>query len=68
MRPSGIYNGQKLTKLVNKNTPASPRRTMPSVPLMVLVKKSMAITAAIRVRIVLSVFPMFFFIILRLVT
>lgn len=68
MRPSGIYNGQKLTKLVNKNTPASTRRTMPSVPLMVLVKKSMAITAAIRVRIVLSVFPMFFFIILRLVT
>ena len=61
-KPTMAYRGQKLTKLVSKNTPPNPNSTQPSVPVTVPVKYSVANTAANKMRMVLSVPPMFFFI------
>ena len=62
LKPNGAYNGQKLTKLVRRNTAANTINTMPSVPVITFVKYNTAKTTAITVLIILSAFPMFFFI------
>jgi len=61
--PKMVYNGQKLTILVNKNTPPSTNNTMPTVLSTVLVIKSIANTIAKTIRIALSNDPIFAFII-----
>lgn len=63
LSPTNVYNGQKLTRLVNTNITASTSNTIPSVPVIMLVKYKIAITTAISVLIILSVVPMLFFII-----
>jgi len=64
--PNGEYNGQKLKKLVIKKMIANAPRTKAKVPLIVLVKYKTAIATAIKERIILSVEPMFFFMIQRI--
>jgi hypothetical protein len=60
---NGVYRGQKLMKLVNKNIAANIINTMPKAFVMVCVKyKTVIITAATSL-ITLSVDPMFFFIV-----
>jgi hypothetical protein len=61
--PKGAYSGQKLTKLVSVKTMASTSNTIPIVPLTVSVKNKVAKTAASRRRMILSVVPMFAFIV-----
>ena len=61
LRPNGAYSGQKLMKLVKRNTPASTINTMPKVPVTVPVKYKIPITAAINALTIRSVLPMFFF-------
>jgi hypothetical protein len=60
--PKGRYNGQKLIKLVRMNTPAKISSTMPSTPVITLVKYKVTITRATRILITLSINPIFFFI------
>lgn len=64
--PNGTYKGQKLMKLVAKKIPPKISRINPKVPEIVPVKYKTAITIAITLRMILSVEPMFFFIILRI--
>ena len=52
-------------KLVAKKTPPKISKIKPKVPEIVPVKYKTAITTAIKLRMILSVEPMFFFIILR---
>jgi|GEM_PF-1849045 len=59
--PKIVYNGQKLIRLVARKTPPSTSRTVPSVPLTVPVKYNAANTMANKMRTILSVDPMFFF-------
>ena len=61
--PNGLYNGQKLIKLVRANTMAITNNTIPKVPEMFSVKYNTAMTAATKSLMVLSAVPMFFFII-----
>jgi hypothetical protein len=61
--PNGEYNGQKLTKLVIIKIIANAPKTSARVPPIVLVKYSTATIAANAIRIILSVNPMFFFIV-----
>ena len=65
--PKGAYNGQKLIKLVKRNTPARTNNTIPKVPVIVPVKYNAAIIAAMMNRIIRSELPMFFFMTLFLV-
>ena len=64
LMPNKAYSGQKLIRLVTTNMTARIKNMMPRVPLSKSVNSSTTITAAKNNRIVLSVFPMFFFIIL----
>lgn len=48
-------------KLVTRKTPATTSKIMPKVPVIIFVKNKIAITNATIIRIVLSTFPMFFF-------
>jgi hypothetical protein len=57
-----VYNGQKLIKLVKTNITESVSNTIPKVPGIILVKYNVAIMPAIKIRIILSAAPMFFFI------
>jgi hypothetical protein len=59
--PNGRYKGQKLTRLVITNITASAIRITPRTPGITPVKYSKAITIAIRTLIILSVEPIFFF-------
>jgi hypothetical protein len=54
-------------KLVSRKTPATISNIKPKVPVIILVKNKMAITAAIIMRIILSAEPMFFFIIFKII-
>jgi hypothetical protein len=58
-----VLSGQKLIKLVNKNTLDTTNRIIPNVPEIICVKNKMLITAAINNLIILSILPIFFFII-----
>ncbi len=60
-----MYKGQKLTKLVKANIPATTINIMPKVPEITLVKNKIAINAAITNRIMRSADPMFVFIIIQ---
>ncbi len=60
--PNNLYNGQKFTKLVAANITATTKNVMPSVPEMYPRVYNAAITAASTSRMILSVFPIFFFI------
>ena len=62
--PNGAYSGQKLIKLVSTNIPAKTNKIIPNVPETILVKYKTAIKTAITKRIILSMVPIFFFIIL----
>lgn len=62
-----VYNGQKLTKLVNAKTAATTKPTIPIVPMMVPEKYNPIKTAANNNRMTLSALPMFFFMIFLLV-
>lgn len=62
--PKMAYIGQKLTKPVSKNITANTISAMPSVPVIMLLKNKIATTTATIKRIILSVFPTFFFIVL----
>jgi hypothetical protein len=62
LMPTMAYSGQKPMALVNTNTPPKTNSTMPNVPLIILVKYRMAITAAIKSLTITSAVPMFFFI------
>jgi len=61
--PNAEYNGQKLIKLVIIKMIANAPNTSAIVPLMVLVKYSTTTIAANAIRIIVSVNPMFFFIV-----
>ena len=61
--PKGAYSGQKFTKLVNRKIPAAASSTIPKVPLITLVKKSTAMSAATATLIIRSADPIFFFMI-----
>lgn len=60
--PRGKYSGQKLIKLVSKNTTARTNKIIPAVPVTFSVKNKKAIRAAIKILTILSMVPMFFFI------
>jgi hypothetical protein len=60
--PNGTYKGQKLIKLVNTNTAANINKTIPQIPVTVLVKYKTTKTNATIKRKILSNEPMFFFI------
>jgi len=60
--PNGKYNGQKLTKLVNKNTTDKIINIIPITPVITLVKYNIMNAKAINVLITLSMVPIFFFI------
>ena len=62
--PKGEYNGQKLTKLVRINMAPRTNKTIPTVPVTVPVKYNTAKMIATITLIVLSVLPIFFFIII----
>lgn len=64
-KPKMVYNGQKLIRLVAKNTPPRTKSTRPNVPLTVPVKYNAANTAAKMMRTTLSADPMFFFMIYK---
>ena len=64
--PTNGYKGQKLTRLVNRNTPPSITRINPGVPATVPLKYKKANTAASNTRIMRSAVPMFGFIITSL--
>ena len=57
-----VYNGQKLTKLVNRKIPAAISSVIPNVPVITLKENKIAIITAIKIRITLSAVPIFFFI------
>lgn len=61
--PNRLYNGQTLKIEVSKNTPDTTNKTIPSTPLITLVKNNTIKTAAITIRKLRSSIPMFFFII-----
>jgi len=63
LRPKGKYNGQKLTKLVITKTAAKISKIIPKIPVTTLVKYKITKIAANKILIILSVDPMFFFII-----
>lgn len=63
--PKGRYNGQKLIKLVSRNTAAKITSTSPNTPETVPVKYNKAIVAARIMRMMRSAAPMFFFIVGR---
>lgn len=65
--PKGAYKGQKLIKLVKRNTTASTNNTIPKVPVSVPVKYNTPIIAAIMNLMIRSVLPMFFFMTIYLV-
>ena len=62
--PKGAYNGQKEMKEVSTKMAAKTKSTMPNTPVRVPVKYKAAMTMAISMRTVLSVLPMFFFMML----
>ena len=62
--PKGEYNGQKETRLVNKNTAPRNSKVFPKNPETASVKNKYAKTIAATTRIPRSKFPMFFFIVL----
>jgi hypothetical protein len=66
LTPNSEYNGQKLTKLVNRKMTANASKTIAAVPVITFVKYNTAITAATSNLTILSVLPMFFFITLIL--
>ena len=61
--PKGEYNGQKETRLVNKNTAPRTSKVLPKNPETASVKNKYAKTIAATTRIPRSKFPMFFFIV-----
>jgi len=61
--PNGRYNGQKPMKEVSTKTNAKIPKINANVPEMILVMYKIPIAAAIKMRIVLSVMPIFFIII-----
>jgi hypothetical protein len=61
--PNGAYKGQKLIKLVARNTTARTNSTIPNVPGITPVKYKNAITTGTTVRRIRSVDPMFGFIV-----
>jgi hypothetical protein len=64
--PKGTYNGQKLTKLVRRNTKAKIISTIPGVPEIIFVKYKIAMINASSTRSILSVVPIFLFIVFDL--
>lgn len=64
LTPNNVYSGQKLITLVNTKIPANANKITPKVPEIIFVKNKTPITAAIINLIILSILPMFFFIIL----
>ncbi len=60
--PSRLYSGQKFNKLVARNTMATTKATMAKVPVTLPVKYKIANTTAMRMRMLRSIEPMFFFI------
>ena len=60
--PNAIQIGQKLTKLVKINMPATISITIANVPEIMCVKYNTAITTASSILITLSMVPTFFFI------
>jgi hypothetical protein len=61
--PKGKYKGQKFTRLVSTNIPASPNKTYPNIPEMTLPISNPAIIAATMSLIILSAVPIFGFIV-----
>jgi hypothetical protein len=66
--PSSVYSGQKLIKLVKAKITATNPSTIAKVPLMMSRKYKTAITAAMLNLMSLSVLPMFFVMILNVLT
>lgn len=64
--PKGKYKGQKLIKLVAKNTNANTPKTIAVVPVITFVAYSIPTNAANTILKTLSAEPMFFFIIVIL--
>lgn len=65
--PKGLYNGQKLTKLVSKKIKDNVNKTIPNVPEIVPLKYNTTIIVAIITLIILSVIPIFFFILTNII-
>lgn len=61
MAPIGRYKGQKLRSDVTVKSPARTKRIMPSVPVTTSVRNKTKMIAAILKRMILSMFPTFFF-------
>jgi hypothetical protein len=61
LKLKGKYNGQKLRRLVSKNTTPRTRRIIPNVPGTISVKYRTAKRIATSILITLSVVPRFFF-------
>ena len=64
--PNNGYNGQKLTKLVKIKMAAKTSNTMPHVPVTIFVKYKTTNTMASKIRITLSVDPIFFFMMINI--
>ena len=60
--PNKVYNGQKLTKLVNRNIADTANNTILNVPVITSLKERKLINTTIARRIIRSILPMFFFI------
>ena len=60
--PKGAYKGQKLTTLVNMNMPATINKIKAKLPEITLVKYKIPTKTANETLIILSRFPIFFFI------
>lgn len=60
--PNSVYIRQKLNKLVRRKIIATISRTIPKVPVSILVKKRITIKRATKVLKIRSAVPMFFFI------
>jgi hypothetical protein len=61
LMPNGAYKGQKLTILVKTKTADRTIKTIPSVPVITLVKNKIAKITATTTLIIRSAEPMFFF-------
>ena len=61
--PNGKYKGQKLTNAVRKNIPPKASSKIARIPVIILVRYKTAIATAISILMILSEFPIFFFIV-----
>ncbi len=66
-KPKGKYNGQKLMVLVIKNTAPRINKIVARSPAIILPRYKPTISTAIKIRIVRSIKPMFFFIFTSLI-